>query len=143
MKKLLLSLVAIIMGGFVAFTPIISSTPTFAAEEEKCICHYKDGTTKEGTKPATSILDGACECGGGESVTHILEVVVDILTVGIGILAAIGITIVGIQYLTAGGSEEQTRKAKRRMLEIVIGVAAYVVLYAILKWLLPAYNPSS
>lgn len=140
MKKLLLSLVAIIMGGFVAFTPIISSTPTFA--EEKCVLTSILGNAKcdkDGNK-GQGDYNCSCDEGGGESVKSILETIVDILTVGIGILAAIGITIVGIQYLTAGGSEEQTRKAKRRMLEIVIGVAAYVVLYAILKWLLPAFN---
>ena len=38
---------------------------------------------------------------------------------------------------TAGGSEEKTRKAKRRMFEIVIGLVAYVVLYAFVKWLIP------
>lgn len=126
MKKLLLSLIAVIMGGFMMAAPVFAECP------EGCV--------------QTAILgkDGCvCDDGQGSSITDILTTVVDILTVGIGILAAIGITIVGIQYLTAGGSEEQTRKAKRRMLEIVIGVAAYVVLYAILKWLLPAYNPSS
>ena len=50
---------------------------------------------------------------------------------------------VGIQYLTAGGNEEQTRKAKRRMLEIVIGIVAYVILYAGLRWLLPEFNGTS
>ena len=55
--------------------------------------------------------------------------------VGIGILGVIGITIVGIQYLTAGGSEEKTRKAKRRMLEIIIGLVTYVVIFALLQWL--------
>ena len=59
------------------------------------------------------------------------------MSIGIGILGVIGITIVGIQYLTAGGSEEKTRKAKRRMFEIVIGIVAYVLLYWFLKWLLP------
>ena len=60
------------------------------------------------------------------------------MTVGVGILGVIGITIVGIQYLTAGGNEEKTRKAKRRMFEIVIGLVVYVVFYAFLKWLMPA-----
>ena len=68
---------------------------------------------------------------------HILNTVIDIMTIGIGILGVIGISVVGIQYLTAGGSEEKTRKAKRRMFEIVIGLVAYVILYAVVKWLMP------
>ena len=65
------------------------------------------------------------------------------MTIGIGILGVIGISVVGIQYLTAGGSEEKTRKAKQRMLEIVIGLAVYAVMYAVLSWLLPNFNNSS
>ena len=90
----------------------------------------------------TSIIGGGevCDSGDGDSVIQILNLIVDIMTVGIGILGVIGITIVGIQYLTAGGSEEKTRKAKRRMFEIVIGLVAYVLIYAALKWLLPSFG---
>lgn len=73
----------------------------------------------------------------GEGIKCVLGYSLDILTVGVGIVGVLGIVIVGIQYLTAGGNEEQTRKAKRRMLEIVIGLVAYVLLYALLNWLLP------
>lgn len=80
-----------------------------------------------------NILTG---CAGREDgIMCVLELVVDILTIGIGILGVIGISVVGIQYLTAGGNEEQTRKAKRRMFEIILGLAAYAVIYALLKWL--------
>lgn len=73
----------------------------------------------------------------GCGVYTILNQVIDIMSMGIGIVGVIGITIVGIQYLTAGGNEQQTIKAKRRMLEIIIGIIAYVLLYAATQWLLP------
>lgn len=88
----------------------------------------------------TSII----ECGDDQSgIGYILSLVINIATVGIGILAAIGIGVSGVQYLTAGGNEEKTRKAKRRILEVVIGLMAYVMLYALLQWLLPggSLNP--
>ena len=66
--------------------------------------------------------------------------VVNIMSVGIGILAVIGISVSGIQYLTAGGNEEKTRKAKRRIFEIIIGIAIYVLIFALLQWLLPGFN---
>ncbi|MBR3052454.1 hypothetical protein IKG60_02440 [Candidatus Saccharibacteria bacterium] len=92
----------------------------------------------------TSIIGGGevCDNGDGASVMHILMLVVDIMSIGVGILGVVGISVVGVQYLTAGGSEEKTRKAKRRMFEIIIGLAAYVVLYAALKWLLPSFTGS-
>ena len=125
MKKALLSIIAIIMGGFLVATPLIASAPAYA---EEC----KEGCVK------TSILgDGGCVCddGNGSSIKGILDTVVNFLSIGIGILGVIGVTVVGIQYLTAGGNEEQTRKAKRRLLEIVIGLAAYFLMYGILEWL--------
>ena len=92
--------------------------------------------------PETTILSEAtaCDCGGGESIIGLLKLVVDIMTIGVGILGVVGITIVGIQYLTAGGNEERVRKAKRRMLEIIIGLAAYVVIYAALRFLIPNFQ---
>ncbi|MBR2803081.1 TrbC/VirB2 family protein [Candidatus Saccharibacteria bacterium] len=94
------------------------------------------------TSPVFADYDGAIidAPDGEEGIKHVLNLAVDILSVVIGIVAVIGIVIVGIQYLTAGGNEEQTRKAKRRLFEIVIGIVAYVLMYALLKWLLPGFE---
>ena len=78
-----------------------------------------------------------CDEGGSGGITHLLSLILEILTIGIGIAGVIGISIAGIQYLTAGSSEEKTMKAKRRIYEIVIGIAAYVVIYGAVIWLLP------
>lgn len=116
MKKLLSIIVAFALA-FSTFT-----APVFAAD----------------TGVETAILTG---CGNdSDGVGCILRLVVDIMSIGIGILGVIGITIVGIQYLTAGGDEGKTRKAKQRMFEIVIGLVAYVVIYAALRWLLPSFQ---
>ena len=131
-KKILLILPAIL-------SLSLMSAPTFAAKEgDSCTC--SDGRT--GTVVVDTAILSGCDCDGGNggSVIEILNLIVDIMTIGIGILGVIGITIVGIQYLTAGGSEEKTRKAKRRMFEIVIGLVAYVLIYAALKWLLPNFG---
>ena len=90
----------------------------------------------------TSILD---KCGekadedGEEGIYCILDLIVDIMSVCLGTLAVIGITVAGIQYLTAGGNEEQVKKAKRRIFEIVIGLAAYALFLIIFKWLIPDF----
>lgn len=77
---------------------------------------------------------------GKEGIEKVLSITVDIMTAGVAILAVIGIVISGIQYLTAGGNEDKLKKSKRRIFEIVIGLAAYVIIYALLKWLLPTFN---
>ena len=126
MKKLLTIIFAGLMGGFMLLAPAMNSAPVFA--EEKCY----DG----------AILD-VCDDGKGSGISDVLKMVVRIMTVGIGILAIIGITVAGVQYLTAGDKEEQVRKSKRRIVEIIIGIAVFALLYAILSWLLPDFSPSS
>lgn len=118
MKKILSLITAAILA-FATFT-----VPVFAADDN--------------TGVDTAILTG---CGQAEDgVQCILKLVVDIMSIGVGILGVIGITIVGVQYLTAGGDEGKTKKAKQRMFEIVIGLVAYVIIYAALRWLLPSFQ---
>ncbi len=80
-----------------------------------------------------NLKDDDSACG----VFTVVNFIVDIFSIGVGVLAIIGITIVGIKYLTAGGNEEQTRKAKHRMFQIVIGLVTYALLYVGTQWLLP------
>lgn len=131
MKKIIVGLVAMCMGVMVA-------QPVFAA--------CSDDQLQKGCVNTAVLGENGCSCESGktgekgEGVVRILKTVVDVMTVGIGVLGVLGITIVGIQYLTAGGSEEKTRKAKRRMFEIIIGLVAYVLIYALLKWLVPGFK---
>lgn len=84
----------------------------------------------------TSLVECQSSAGGG-AIREVLMIVVNTLTIGIGILAVIGITIVGTQYLTAGGNEQQVTKAKKRMFEIVVGIGVYIAMWGLMQWLLP------
>ncbi len=80
-------------------------------------------------------------CGSDPNgVVCILNLVINIMSIGVGILGLIGITVVGIQYLTSSGNEEKARKARKRLLEIIIGIATYAVAYGLLWWVLPGFN---
>jgi hypothetical protein len=133
MKKILLSLVAVIMGGFMMAAPVFAECPDGSVPVS--ILGDSDDIVI-GTDGERCLKDD----GKGNSILGILTTVVDIMSIGVGVLAVIGISVSGVQYLTAGGSEEKTRKAKRRILEIVIGLIAYVLIYALLKFLLPGFN---
>ena len=142
-RKILLGLLTIFMSGF------LIAAPTSAAIKcpESCVPTsvlgglYDENGNKVGSDYTGKTIRCKCDDGEGSSILDILNLVVNIMTIGIGILGVIGITIVGIQYLTAGGNEEKTRKAKRRMFEIVIGLVAYVIIYALLNWLIPGFKP--
>lgn len=116
MKKILLSIAAALIG----ISGLFAATPVFANS-----CGGVD----------TAIVDCPDDENDGASIKAILNIVLDVMTVIAGIVGAIGITVVGIQYLTAADSEEKVRKSKRRMFEIILGFVAYILIYALLKWL--------
>jgi hypothetical protein len=129
MKRFIISIIAIAISGFILARPVFAECSQEQLDRG-CV--------------STAILNGGCSCddGHGSSVKSVLRLVVDILSIGAGIFAVIGISISGVQYLTAGGNEEKTRKAKRRIIEIVIGLALFVLMYSLLYFLVPDFNPS-
>lgn len=104
-------------------------------------------TNKESDKRTvkTALFGEVTDDGSGCSIFKVLNLVVEIMSIGVGLLGVVGITITGIMYLTAGGNEQRTTKAKRRMFEIILGLAIYAVLWALVNWLLPGgmMNPTS
>lgn len=86
---------------------------------------------------STSIIN--CDSGteGDAAVLNVLGLTVKIFTVAVGVLAVVGIIIAGVQYLTARDSEEQVRKAKKRLVQVIIGIIAYVLLFGIANFLIP------
>lgn len=146
MKKLIFSIITIAIAGVVAVAPVFADggkcTLTSVLSNDKC--NEKGEKDDEGMFPCFCPSDPSGSEEGSESnpnaITDILKMVVNILSIGVGILGVLGITITGIQYLTAGGSEEKTKKAKRRMFEIILGLVAYVLIYAFLQWLLPGFK---
>ena len=135
MKKRLLSLAIIFITSLFIISPSFALTcDDFSNETTKCVPTSILGEEKEDPETGEKI-HCKCDDGKGSSIKDVLQLVVEIMTIGIGVLGVIGILIVGTQYLTAGDSEEKTRKAKRRLFEIVIGLIAYAIFYAILNWL--------
>lgn len=158
MKKFLIKLVELVLVVLVVATPmmmtVVMERPVFARVPEGAVNADGDGTSNDADTDSasdkksncvkTAILGEngeSCDDGKGSSVKSILTMVVEIMTVGVGILSVIGISIVGVQYLTAGGDETKTRKAKRRMFEIIIGLIFYVVAFALMNWLIPDFKP--
>lgn len=88
----------------------------------------------------TSIIggEGCTDVGtSGEGIFTVLSIILNVLTYGVGIAGVLGIVISGVQYLTARDNEQQMAKAKSRIINVVIGLAAYAVMWAFLQWLLP------
>ena len=85
-----------------------------------------------------------CKEGGDGGVYHVIGLVIDAFSIGVGILAVAGILWSGTIYITSGQSEDRATTAKRRIYDIVLGLMAYVVLWSLTQWLLPGgvLNPN-
>ena len=67
----------------------------------------------------------------------LLIMIINILTAGIGIVAVGGVVYGSILYTSAEGSAEQTKKARTIIANVMMGLLAYVLMYAFLNYIIP------
>ena len=139
-----LRLVAIILSFFASITVATSlcALPTWADNTAPSGAAPADDSSGGGSGSSsrtveTTFFGEVTDDGKGCGVYTVLNLILDIMSIGVGILGVVGVCIVGIQYLTASGNEEQTRKSRRRFFEIIIGLVIYALLYVLLQWLTP------
>ena len=91
------------------------------------------------------ILDGDCTtgvlssewCNNKDGIANIVEMIVTVLTGAVVVAGTIGIIICGFLWMTARDNEAQVAKAKKRILDIVIGIVAWVLLALIANLFIP------
>lgn len=62
---------------------------------------------------------------------------IKLLTAAVGIFATISIVYAGIMYATSADDPSVVTKAKKRIFETILGVVAYVFLFAFINYLIP------
>lgn len=67
----------------------------------------------------------------------ILIMIINIMTAGVGVLALAGIVYGSVLYTSAGGNQEQVKKAMGIFTNVVIGVIAFAGMWALLNFLIP------
>ena len=123
-------------GGGTSPTAASSNATTGATESSPDQMNKECG---EGQVKTSILGGGGCvdvEKDGG-NIFKILNTILTVLTFGVGIAGTLGIVISGVQYLTAKDNEQQVVKAKSRLINIAIGLAAYAMMWALLQWLIP------
>ena len=158
MKKVLLTVCAVLASVLLAFSSTGSafakktSTVTVPSEKE-CADLGVDWQDKnedckkycvEVSYLGTLGQDGktrlSCDDGSGKAMVDTLVLVVDIFSAVVGVLAVGGIIFIGIRYLTSGGDVAKATKARKRLVELVIGIVIYAVMYTVLKFLIPSFS---
>jgi hypothetical protein len=131
-KAILVVLFAVGLGG------VFCVSPSYAADAKVDVSGEEPAGLPEGNKCATLLAD-FCKPGdrGGAGIFALLKLIINILTVGIGIVATIGIVISAIQYITAREKEDQAKKARTRIFEIVLGMIIWAVMWVAVNFLMP------
>lgn len=116
-------------------------------------------TTTNGTMPDNLVL--ADHCGAGEEVdvsvpvednkdhvcsgddlennviVNYLRYFIQFLTAGVGLVITIMIAIGGVQYITAKEDPQAVQAAKQKILNAIIALILFILMYAILSYLVP------
>lgn len=127
-RKIALALTALVLGVATIATP----APAMASNGPS---QHSETTHTDGTAKTAILKSCAKDDGKGGGILCLLREGLDILSWIVGALGFAALVFVGFQYLTAGDNEEQIKKAKRRIVEIVIGVALFLLANVIVQWL--------
>jgi hypothetical protein len=89
----------------------------------------------------TGIINCA-QTGTGKDIHNtglwgILLLAINILTAGVGVVALAGIVYGAILYTSAGGNQEQVKKAITVFTNVAIGIIAFAGMWALLNFLIP------
>ena len=120
---------------------ICSSSNQTADQQELCEELSSSSSDSGGSDDCNGISLGIlrdidCDEEGG-GIWSILNLILEILTVVVGVVAVLGVVVAAIIYTSAGGDEGKTRLAKTMIFNVAIGVVFYVLLFAFLNFLLP------
>ena len=132
---------------FTAFQSVFSLNYTFAKEiiedsngnsvspsDLKSKSDSNSNSDSKNTPPAdakTAILPSDWK------IEDILNMVLVVVTTGVGIAAVGSIVFAGILYITARDNAGQVSKAKTMIMNTVIGIIAYILMWAFLEWIIP------
>lgn len=84
-----------------------------------------------------TILSAWCHKDSDEGIREIIRFIINILTGAIVVAGTVGLIVCGILWMTARENESQVVTAKKRMLDIVIGVVAWILIYALANLFIP------
>ena len=92
---------------------------------------------------STNVIgSGTVDTSYGGGIIPIISAGLFILTVGVVIAGIAGMTIFAIRWITAGTNAEVISIAKKRLIQIVVGLGVYSFAYAALSFTIPAFSPS-
>jgi hypothetical protein len=118
------------------FVPVLFNQQAYAADI-KC----QDGTVVPtvsecaGKSPSYEGNPGTCK--GCNSIDQDLQIAMNVLSIGIGVVVTLMMVMGGLQYMTSRDNPQGVQAARARIMNAVIAMVSYVFIYAFLQWIVP------
>ncbi|HEX8762697.1 MAG TPA: hypothetical protein VF733_02945 [Candidatus Saccharimonadales bacterium] len=118
--------------------------PTCQADQPldpKNPCIPAQGVPK--TEPVTGLCTQGQACtankllGNNPLIQKYVNPLIVTLTAVIGVVIVIALVVSGIQYSSAAGDSSQIAAAKKRIINVIIALIAYVFMGGFINWLIP------
>jgi hypothetical protein len=79
----------------------------------------------------------AVDLSNNPIVKHVLNPIVNILSAGVGVVVVGVIIVGGIQYMMAGDNPQAVAAAKKRIINGLVALVAFMLMFGFLQWLIP------
>lgn len=112
--------------GVVLSFVLIAADPSYA--QKKC------GDVDTALISCSGVDDSSVEKSG---VWFLLNIVLNIMAVGVGVAAIGGLVFAAILYASAADNQEQVKKAKDIITNVVIGIVLFAVMFIAVNYLVP------
>lgn len=97
------------------------------------------GNRRPAPKPANAAPNTGTDCSKDncDLIGKYVNPAIDLLSLVFGVIAAISLVVGGMQYSTSTGDPQKVSLAKRRIINTIIAVVAYLFLFTFLQFLIP------
>jgi hypothetical protein len=122
-----------IVAGYTAFCP---ARPGRA----ECIFSQASNTCNAPAAGASPIKTNAAgDCGDEDNncITADIQIGLNVLTIGVGVIITIMIIIGGLQYMLARDNPQAVQAAKAKIINAIVAMISFMFVYAFLQWIVP------
>lgn len=107
----------------------------FTPEDYRRACGAK-GYTDTSQESFTFKANPAGECNGS-CIKDDVQLFINVLTIGFGVIAVGMIIVGGLQYITSRDNPQLVQAAKKKILNAIVAILAFGFVWAFLQWLVP------
>jgi hypothetical protein len=124
---------------FTAFTLALSISPHAFADPQPLqqIEDQQQNTAANANCENTPDAEAVQKCVQSSRIVKDIQILVNFLSAGVGIVVVIMIIVGGIQYSIAGDNAQRVTAAKQRIINALIALVAFMFIFSFLQWLIP------